>query len=81
MNHICLVCGYAGLAEPPYINGQPSYEICPCCGFEFGFDDGSKGMSIEVYRNEWLERGAPWFQEKRRPINWDLQRQLSAIPK
>ena len=38
--HMCPVCGYIGLNEQPYDdNGCPSYEICSCCGFEFGFDD------------------------------------------
>ena len=36
----CPVCGYDGLYEPPYNEkGSGSYEICPCCGFQFGYDD------------------------------------------
>lgn len=40
MKHTCPVCGFKGLAEPPYDHeGNHSHEICPCCGFQFGFDD------------------------------------------
>ncbi|CAI6246577.1 hypothetical protein NRS6120_05960 [Bacillus subtilis] len=39
MKHTCPVCGFKGLAEPPYDHeGNHSHEICPCCGFQFGFD-------------------------------------------
>ena len=29
------------LGEPPYSShlGFPSYEVCSCCGFEYGLDD------------------------------------------
>lgn len=38
--YTCPVCGFDGLKEAPYgPNQEPSYEICPNCGFEFGFDD------------------------------------------
>ena len=38
--NICPVCNYDGLFDPPYDeNGYGSYEICPCCGFQFGLDD------------------------------------------
>lgn len=40
MKYICPICGYDKLLEPPYDEyNNPSYEICPCCGFEYGFDD------------------------------------------
>ena len=38
--YICPVCGYDRLEEPVYDEiGEPSFEICSCCGVEFGFDD------------------------------------------
>ena len=41
---MCPVCGFVGLAVSPYNEaGGGSFEICPCCGFEFGFDDDSEG--------------------------------------
>ncbi len=36
----CFVCNYNELLEPPYDGrGIPSDEICPCCGFHYGYDD------------------------------------------
>lgn len=41
--YICPVCGFDGLKEAPYgPDKEPSYEICPNCGVEFGFDDRKK---------------------------------------
>lgn len=37
--HSCPVCEYQGLDEPPYDSeGWGSFEICPQCGTEFGYD-------------------------------------------
>jgi hypothetical protein len=31
------VCGYDGLDEPAFDDvGAPSYDICDCCGTQFG---------------------------------------------
>ena len=51
---------------PPYedLLGQPSYEVCPSCGFEFGNDDNpgtAAPESFETYRADWEERGRPRF--------------------
>lgn len=56
----------------PYENqlGEASYEVCPRCGFEFGNDDNpgnDSGVTFEEYRAEWISRGRPWFDERRRP--------------
>ena len=38
--YICPVCGYAYLEEPPRDEkGRPSFDICDCCGIEFGYED------------------------------------------
>ena len=71
----CPICGF------PF--GQPleehevrkSYDICECCGCEYGVDD------TPSYRTQWLASGAPWFHVSSRPGDWDLQAQLQhAIP-
>jgi hypothetical protein len=78
--YICPICGYDKLDEKPYDNdGNPSYEICPCCGFEFGFDDESEGKSFEGYREEWLHNGVEWFDLKLKPKDWNLKTQLKNI--
>ena len=46
--NICPVCGYSHLKEGPCDEfGCSTYEICPCCGFEFGFDDDSEGILMD----------------------------------
>ena len=79
--YICPICGYEGLNAPPKDQfGCPTYEICPCCGFEFGFDDDSEGLSYQDYRDKWLKAGAPWFSRvEPRPDNLDLVAQLKRI--
>lgn len=76
---ICPVCGYPELAEPPYDeHGYPSYTICSCCGFEFGFDDTSRGYTFEQYRAEWIDAGYTYFG-KPKPDSWSepqMRRQL-----
>lgn len=40
MMYTCPVCNYNELDEPPYnTHGYGSDEICPCCVFQFGYDD------------------------------------------
>jgi hypothetical protein len=72
----CSVCGYADLTEPPYDeHGCASFEICPSCGTEFGYDDATK--PVEQLRQEWLDRGANWWSESSRPPDgWSGVRQL-----
>ena len=78
--YICLVCGFGGLKEPPYSKqDEPSYEICPCCGFEFGFDADNDPEAFAAFRQRWIDSGAKWFMPKRRPKNWDLKKQLLDI--
>jgi hypothetical protein len=80
----CPVCGYAGLKEPPYAatNAEityavPSFEICPSCAFEFGFDDEAVGLSFAEYRKQWVDAGCQWSSTQRRPPeNWSGARQL-----
>ncbi len=83
--NICPVCGYDKLTEPPYdLLGYPSYEICSCCGFEYGFDDGSEGKTFEVYRAEWISNGYPFYVVSAKPADWgdtEIQNQLKNIEK
>lgn len=61
---------FAGLPYPP-----ANYEICPCCGTEFGNDDAQ--FSHEQLRSAWLQRGAPWFFGNP-PQGWNEEQQLYA---
>jgi hypothetical protein len=76
---------WSDFGPPPYSNrlGFPSYEVCACCSYEFGFDDdpgpGAKSSSFEEYRSEWLASGAAWFNSDVKPKKWNLKKQLRAI--
>ncbi|MFC1709136.1 hypothetical protein ACFL2J_03640 [Candidatus Omnitrophota bacterium] len=78
--YICPICGFNGLKESPYSKAnEPSYEICPCCGFEFGFDRGESVKEYQSFRRKWIEGGANWLVLDRKPEDWDLNRQLDNI--
>lgn len=80
MIYMCPVCGFDGLQEAPYNKaGNGSYEICPCCGFEYGFDDQSEGITHEEYRVKWIADGAQWFNPDAMPEGWDLTMQLKNL--
>jgi hypothetical protein len=80
LNSICRVCGLLQ-PEPPWgKDGRtPSFNICDCCGVEFGYEDCTLG-GILNYRNEWLSKGAKWGQPKARPQDWALDKQMRQIP-
>lgn len=81
--NICPVCGYDELQEPPYVGNDPatgSFEICCCCGYQYGVEDLDLGITHDAYRDKWLADGAPWFSKSKiKPLNWDLKKQLSNI--
>jgi hypothetical protein len=67
---------------PPYEVhfGSASYQVCDCCGFEFGNDDNpgtGRAVSFTEYRNEWISGGAKWFIPRKKGSNWNLQDQLT----
>lgn len=76
--NICLVCGYDELFEPPYDEeGIASDEICPSCGFHFGYDDDFEKSIYNEWRNKWLNSGCKWFSNGRKqPINWNPHEQI-----
>lgn len=77
---ICPVCGFDGLLEPAYNEqGSGSFEICPSCGFEYGYDDDDLGVTHEEHLAQWLAAGAEWFDPEARPADWDLATQLARV--
>lgn len=76
----CRVCGLQ-LDGPPWgENGKdPSFCICPCCGTEFGYEDGTL-KAIKAQRERWLSAGAKWFNPKDKPEKWNFDEQLQQIP-
>jgi hypothetical protein len=68
MTFLCPVCGYDQMDAPPR-----NYEICSCCGTEFGNDDAF--LSHSQLRQQWLDHGAPWFF-RQPPLGWNPYLQL-----
>ncbi len=73
----CPVCGYPDLKDPPYdpITNASSFDICPCCGCEYGYNDATP-WAKRNHLLKWLKRGAPWFMPELRPANWDVKTKL-----
>ncbi|MDO7346588.1 hypothetical protein Q5O02_10695 [Bacillus stercoris] len=68
----CLICGYKGLIQNPLYKGeyQKTFDICPCCGFEFGYSEDHDvrlgfivtpdhliEAAFQLYRKQWIESG------------------------
>ncbi|MCH1429137.1 MAG: hypothetical protein L7U87_00090 [Chlamydiales bacterium] len=79
--HQCKVCGlHLGVDTFPWgEDGKtPSFEICECCGVEFGYEDACSS-SAKAFREEWLSKGAKWNEEKEKPLDWSLEEQLKSL--
>lgn len=71
MLFLCPVCYFNQMPDPP-----EDYNICPCCGTEFGLDDEFKHhMQL---RQEWIEGGMKWFFREPPPF-WNPASQLTNI--
>ncbi|MCR8842726.1 hypothetical protein NQ117_03450 [Paenibacillus sp. SC116] len=80
MKFSCPICGYDGLREAAYDeDNSPSYQICGCCGVEYGVDDEEEGFNAEEYRNAWIKKGMPWYFSGYKPLNWDCNAQLRKV--
>lgn len=76
----CRVCGLGFLESPWGQDGQtPSWEVCPCCGTEFGYEDCTL-IGVRSQRNRWLASGAKWVDKTKAPDDWSLEKQIAAIP-
>lgn len=86
LKYICPVCGYSDLDSPPFDEfGAPSFNICPCCKVEFGYEDAAQNMSQlisrhKILRSDWISKGMPWWTEySQPPDNWDPVKQLENL--
>lgn len=77
----CRVCGLKQSEKQWGDDGNtPSYNICSCCGVEFGNEDFYLD-DLREYRDEWLNtKKGKWFKPKKIPENWSLEEQLRQIP-
>lgn len=79
-SHECRVCGYHTEEYPWGEDGKsPKYQICPCCGVQFGKEDIDL-ESIRTYRQKWQKKGGKWFQKKEKPNDWNMDEQMGNIP-
>lgn len=58
---------------------MPTFEICSCCGVEFGYEDIAIA-GIVRFRNAWIARGKEWFRTDKKPKDWSWERQKERIP-
>ncbi|MGK9234648.1 hypothetical protein KXS07_17825 [Inquilinus limosus] len=72
----CPVCGFPDVAAYDE-HGCATFEICPCCGIEFGYDDATTSHS--ELRARWIAGGKRWWSERERPPGWDADAQLARI--
>jgi hypothetical protein len=74
MTYKCPVCFFPEMDSPP-----SDYEICPCCGTEFGLDDQEK--SHDELRQDWIViNHCRWFSNYTAPPDgWDPAHQLGAL--
>jgi hypothetical protein len=79
--HYCRVCGHYNVDLPWGKNGSlPSFNICDCCGSEFGYHDFSI-IGIRRQREAWLKHADNWNNPSAKPKDWNLEAQLKNIPK
>jgi hypothetical protein len=80
-NLACRVCGNIQ-SDPPWgEDGQcPTYDICDCCGVEFGYGDCTL-EATKAFRKKWLSAGANWKYPNEKPSDWSLEKQMENIPK
>ena len=65
---LCPICGFQELPFQPYSQDQASFEICPSCFNQFGYDDAS--VAHTELREQWLTEGMPWKSQEDEPEHW-----------
>jgi hypothetical protein len=76
----CRACGLLQAEAPWGDDGQsPVFEICDCCGAEFGYEDATL-EAVTRARRLWLEKGAPWSNPKAMSSTWSVKAQLAQVP-
>ncbi len=82
MNNLtqCKVCGYDYKSYYPWgLDGKiPTYDICICCGIEFGYED-CNGNSILIAQKKWENSGFPWKSHIKQPADWNPSTQLKSL--
>ena len=70
---VCPVCGFCG---DGFVGED--FEICPCCGTQFGYDDATR-PHFDL-RRIWMSDGCVWWSNARPPpLGWDPQDQIKSV--
>lgn len=79
-SHYCRVCGLYNEDPPWEFDGAcPTFNICDCCGTEFGYHDFTLS-GIRRQRSIWLKNPYQWDTPSAQPDDWSLEEQLKNIP-
>jgi len=92
-HYVCPVCGYPNLFRQPWNEHlrNPSFEICPCCGIQFGDQDYPLGTTDikerfdavqgfhNRWRDQWISNGMLFKHIAERPEGWNPIKQLQSI--
>jgi len=78
--YFCRVCGLDQL-EPQYgeSGNMPTFNICSCCGVEFGYQD-TIISAVKAFRERWVREGMRWSIPEEMPENWSWEEQKNQIP-
>jgi hypothetical protein len=72
----CRICGYSNKDYPWGEDGKsPSYQICPCCGVQFGINDITP-EDMQRYFKEWEKNDLRWNNPKEKPVKWVIDEQI-----
>jgi hypothetical protein len=75
----CRVCGFEHETPTWEYGDSPSYDICHCCGVEFGYSDFTV-LAVKNFRKKWIENGAKWSGNiSFKPNNWNVESQMKNI--
>lgn len=80
-SYFCRVCGKRQ-DEPIWgeDDQSPTFNICDCCGVEFGYEDCNL-EAVYAFRKKWLQESNKWWNPKAQSKNWSLEEQMKNIPK
>ena len=85
--YCCRICGfdYDAIGTEPHdfpwgeYGKTQSFDICVCCGREFGYHDYYPQMLLE-HREKWKNDGMPFRYPQYKPVSWNPEEQLNSIP-
>jgi hypothetical protein len=79
-SYFCRICGHKQSEAPWGTDGRtPTFDYCPCCGVEFGYQDCNL-KAVRAFRENWLKKGAVWSEPEKLIKPWNLAEQLKNIP-